>query len=270
MTLFTRIQSVAQDKRKLILFSIIKLCCLNLVSSFFFTSSFIEFNHCRRFLPDATTNCYSTIININETHGPLKPLNDYILVRPKIDSKNNECRIIFPDENKGQSTLAEVIAVGPGKLHPHTGIRIDNPVNVGMLIIYGAFDGTELKYHNQDLKVLRGEDVMLFCEGSLMTKDNVEPSRDYVLVRPYEKATKSRNGLFFSNLAMKKEHNKPNTGTVFKVGKGRVSNTGKIIKPPVRFGEKVKFKSYSGIEVSIEGEKWIIVKTTDILCISNS
>jgi len=235
------------------------------------SSSFIKINPSRLLSsPSAIRKSTSSIINGNEIHGPLKPLSDYILVCPKIDSKNNQCHIIFPDEVKEQSTVAEVIAVGPGKSHPHTGIRIDNPVSVGMLIMYGVFDGTGLKYNNEDLKVVHGEDVMLFCKGPQMTKDNVEPSRDYVLVKPDEKVMKTENGILFSNSAIKKEHKKSNIGTVFKVGKGRVSDTGKIIKSPVRFGQKVKFKPYSGIEVRIEGEKWILVKTVDILCLSIS
>jgi len=217
-----------------------------------------------------TTKSTTTVAEGNEIRGPITVLGDYILVYPKCDSRYSPCQIIYPDEIKEQSTEAEVIAVGPGRLHPYTGIRINNPVTVGMSIIYGVFDGIELKYNNENMHVIRAEDVMLFYHGSHMTKHNVEPSRDYILVKPDKKVTQTDSGILFSASAIKKEDKKPNIGIVFKVGKGRVCSTGKIIESPVRVGQKVNFKPYSGIELKIEDDEWLLVKMIDILCSSTS
>merc|ERR1712150_449025 len=216
------------------------------------------------------TKSTSTIIDGNEIRGHIKPLGDYILVQPKSNNRKSLCQVIFPNEIRKPSTEAEVIAVGPGKLHPYTGIPIQNPVSTGMSILYGVCDGTELNYNNTNMHVIRAEDVMLFYHGSYMTRHNVEPSRDYILMKLDKEKLQTDSGLLFSASVMNKENKKPNIGTVFKVGKGRVCSTGEVIKSPLKVRQKVKFKSYLGTEVKIEEEEYVLVRAVDILCSSIS
>lgn len=212
----------------------------------------------------------TTVRTVNEFRDPITILEDYILVRPKPAIRENSFQIILPDQFRVKYNEADVLATGPGKLHPHTGIRITSPVSIGMSVLYGATDENELKYNNEILHIVNGEDVLLFYHGPSMTKHNVKPCRDYILVKPVKGKLQTDSGIYFSSSLIKREDDRANIGTVFKVGDGRTSNTGKNIESPFKVAQKVKFKSYSSIKVTIEDEEYLLVRMVDILCASVS
>jgi len=156
------------------------------------------------------------------------------------------------------------MAAGPGKLHPHTGVRIHNPVSVGMNVLYGKFDGTPIVYNEEQMQMIRDDDVMLFYKGVQMTRDNVMPCRDYVLIELDEEKLETSSGIVVA--AAVNKDNLPCIGTVFKVGDGRLSSAGEFTKSPVQVGERAKFKDYAGNEVKIEGKNFALVRMVDILC----
>ena len=49
--------------------------------------------------------------------------------------------ILLPDQSKERPTEGLVVASGPGKVHPFTGVRIHNPIKEGVSVLYGKFDG---------------------------------------------------------------------------------------------------------------------------------
>lgn len=157
-----------------------------------------------------------------------------------------------------------MIAAGPGKLHPHTGIRITNPVSEGNSVLYGKFDGTGLKYNDEVCQMIRDDDVLLYYDGVTMTLDNVTPCRDYVLVELESEATETSSGIVVAAAVM--AENLPCEGKVVKVGEGRMASTGELTAPPVNVGDGVKFRDYAGNDVSIENKAYSLVRMVDILC----
>ncbi len=92
---------------------------------------------------------------------------------------------------------------------------------------------------------------------------SIQPLGDRVLIEPLEAQEKTKGGIVLPDTAKEK----PQEGKVIAVGKGRVSNEGKIIALEVKVGDKVLYGKYSGTEVSVEGDEYLIVKDEDILAI---
>jgi len=99
-----------------------------------------------------------------------------------------------------------------------------------------------------------------------MKIDNVIPVRDYVLVAldedPESLATSS--GVVIASQVV--ANDVPCEGTVIKVGEGRMNSSGKLSTPPVKVGERIKFKDYAGNDVTLGGKPYSVVKMVDILC----
>lgn len=176
--------------------------------------------------------------------------------------------ILLPDQSKERPTEGEVITAGPGKLHPHTGIRIHNPVSAGMSVLYGKFDGFPVTYNDDEMQIIRDDDVMLYYTGAKMTKDNVVPCRDYVLVKLDEGRMETSTGIVVAASVMADDL--PCVGTVFKKGEGRLGSLGEFTPSPVDVGERIKFKDYAGNEVQIDGEEYAVVRMVEILCVADS
>mmetsp|Transcript_1643 Transcript_1643/g.2347 ORF Transcript_1643/g.2347 Transcript_1643/m.2347 type:complete len:260 (-) Transcript_1643:57-836(-) len=204
------------------------------------------------------------ILDGQEIRGPIVPLRNFVLVQTKDSLSATSGGILLPDQSKERPTEGVVIAAGPGKLHPHTGIRIHNPVQKGMSVLYGKFDGTPLSYDGEQMQMIRDDDVMLYYEGVQMTKDNVTPCRDYVLIKLDKENLETSSGIVVAATVTK--DNLPCIGTVFKVGEGRLASSGEFTNSPVNAGERVKFKDYSGNEIKIQGEEYALVRMVDILC----
>ena len=209
-----------------------------------------------------------TTLDGHEIRGPITPLGNFVLVRVKDTLTATSGGILLPDQSKERPTEGLVVEAGPGKLHPYTGVRITNPIQPGMSVLYGKFDGRPLSYNDEECQMIRDDDVLLYYEGVSMKLDLVQPVRDYVLVALDEKygdepvATKS--GVVIAAQVMKDDV--PCEGRVVKVGEGRMASNGQLTASPVRPGDMVKFKDYAGNDVMIEGKPYSVVKMVDILC----
>jgi chaperonin GroES len=201
-----------------------------------------------------------------EIRGPITPLRNFILVKVKDTLTATAGGILLPDQSKERPTEGLVIAAGPGKVHPFTAVRIHNPIQEGMSVLYGKFDGKPIIYNDDSCQMIRDDDVLLYYDGITMKLDNVTPVRDYVLLEldddPETLATSS--GVVIANQVV--ADNLPCEGTVVKVGEGRMASTGELTTPPVKVGERVKFKEYAGNDVTIDGKAYSVVKMVDILC----
>jgi chaperonin GroES len=70
-----------------------------------------------------------------EIRQDVTPVGNLLLVRLKDTLTATVGGILLPDQSKQRPTEGLVLAAGPGKLHPHTGVRIDNPVKEGMSVL---------------------------------------------------------------------------------------------------------------------------------------
>jgi chaperonin GroES len=90
----------------------------------------------------------------------------------------------------------------------------------------------------------------------------VRPLQDRVLIKRLEDETeKTKGGLYIPDSAKEK----PQQGKVMAVGKGRVSDDGKVIPLDVKAGDKILFGKYSGSEIKVDGEELLIMREEDIL-----
>jgi chaperonin GroES len=92
---------------------------------------------------------------------------------------------------------------------------------------------------------------------------NVKPLADRVIIRPLEPEEKTAGGIIIPDAAKEK----PQKGEVVAVGPGKVADSGQKIEMTVKNGDKVLYGKYSGTEVSIDGEDFLIMKESDILAI---
>ncbi len=90
-----------------------------------------------------------------------------------------------------------------------------------------------------------------------------KPLKDNVVIQVLEAEEKTSGGLFLPDAAKEK----PQQGKVISVGTGRRLKKGDIVPVGVKKGQKVLFSKYSGNEIKIEGEEYLIVSEKDILAI---
>lgn len=92
---------------------------------------------------------------------------------------------------------------------------------------------------------------------------NVKPLADRVVIKSSEAEEKVRGGIIIPDTAKEK----PQQGEVVAVGPGKASDAGELIKMEVAVGNKVLYGKYSGTEVTIDGEDYLIMRESDILAI---
>ena len=92
---------------------------------------------------------------------------------------------------------------------------------------------------------------------------NVRPLADRILVRRIEEKETVRGGIIIPDTAKEK----PQEGEVVAVGPGRVTEDGKRIPMEVKKGDRILIGKYSGTEVKIEGDEFVILREDDVLAI---
>lgn len=89
----------------------------------------------------------------------------------------------------------------------------------------------------------------------------IRPLQDRILVKRIEEEQKTEGGIIIPDTAKEK----PMEGKVVAVGKGKVSEDGKLMPLDVKKGDRILFSKYAGTEVKIEGEEHLIVREDDVL-----
>ena len=89
----------------------------------------------------------------------------------------------------------------------------------------------------------------------------IRPLGDRILVKRIKEEEKTKGGIIIPDTAKEK----PQEGKVVAVGKGKVTEDGKLIAPEVKAGDKVLFGKYSGSEIKLEDEEHLILREDDIL-----
>ena len=94
-----------------------------------------------------------------------------------------------------------------------------------------------------------------------MAKTKFRPLHDRVVVKRIEAEEKSKGGIIIPDTAKEK----PSQGEVVAVGPGGRDESGNLIKPELRAGDRVLFGKWSGTEVKLDGEELLIMKESDIM-----
>ena len=96
-----------------------------------------------------------------------------------------------------------------------------------------------------------------------MAKMKIKPLADRIVVEPLEETEEMRGGLYIPDTAKEK----PQQGTVVAVGPGRRTEEGELLKVEVSTGDRVLYGKYSGTEVTVDGNDYLIVKESDVLAV---
>jgi chaperonin GroES len=87
------------------------------------------------------------------------------------------------------------------------------------------------------------------------------PLHDRILVRRVEEAETIRGGIIIPDTAKEK----PQEGEVIAVGKGKSNDEGKVFPLDVKAGDRILFGKYSGTEIKIDGEEYLIMREEEVL-----
>jgi chaperonin GroES len=94
---------------------------------------------------------------------------------------------------------------------------------------------------------------------------NLKPLGDRVVVKPSEPEEVTKGGIILPDTAKEK----PVEGEIIAVGAGRISDDGKKIAMELKVGDKVLYGKYSGTEVKVNGEDYLIMRESDVYAIIN-
>ncbi|WP_027716532.1 co-chaperone GroES [Desulfuromonas sp. TF] len=90
---------------------------------------------------------------------------------------------------------------------------------------------------------------------------NIRPLHDRIIVERLEEETKTAGGLIIPDTAKEK----PQQGKIVAVGKGKMTEDGKVLALDVKVGDKILFGKYAGNEIKIEGKEFLMMREDDVL-----
>lgn len=91
----------------------------------------------------------------------------------------------------------------------------------------------------------------------------IKPLADRIVIKPSLAEEKTKGGIILPDTAKEK----PVIGEVVAVGPGRKADDGKIIALEIKVGDKVLYGKYSGTEVTIDGQEYLIMRESDVFAI---
>ena len=89
----------------------------------------------------------------------------------------------------------------------------------------------------------------------------IRPLGDRVLIKPAEKEEAKKSGIIIPDTAKEK----PQEGKVVAVGKGKTTDEGKVLPMDLKAGDRVLYGKYSGTEIKIDDEDYLIMNQDDVL-----
>jgi len=91
----------------------------------------------------------------------------------------------------------------------------------------------------------------------------IQPLSDRIMVKVLEAEETKKGGIIIPDTAKEK----PQEGEVIAAGPGRISDEGKLVEMTLKQGDRILFGKYSGTEVSVEGDDFLIMRESDVLAV---
>jgi chaperonin GroES len=113
---------------------------------------------------------------------------------------------------------------------------------------------------NLAIEVVPEKSIESWKGGQIM---KVKPLADRVLVKPQEETEVKKGGIIIPDTAKEK----PQQGEVVAVGPGKVTESGQKVPMEVKKGDTILYGKYSGTEVTVEGQDYLIMRESDILAV---
>lgn len=103
-------------------------------------------------------------MSMTKTSGStIKPLFDFVLIKPLTAETKTASGIILPDSVKEKPQVGEIMAVGPGGVNDK-GVTTAMIVKVGMKVMYKKWGGNEIKVGNEEWTLVEQKDIMAIVE----------------------------------------------------------------------------------------------------------
>lgn len=93
-----------------------------------------------------------------------EPLGDRVVVKPTERDETTKSGLVLPDTARERPQEGSIVAVGPGDIQ-EDGKRKPMDVNVGDVVVYSKFAGTEMKEEEEDFLILRQSDILAKVTG---------------------------------------------------------------------------------------------------------
>ncbi len=93
----------------------------------------------------------------------LRPLYDRVVVRRMEEERTSPGGIVIPDNATEKPMRGEIISLGTGKLMDNGEVR-PPAIKAGDIVLFGKYSGTEVKIDDQELVVMREDDIMAVIE----------------------------------------------------------------------------------------------------------
>jgi chaperonin GroES len=94
----------------------------------------------------------------------------------------------------------------------------------------------------------------------------IQPLADRIVIKPLEDTEQMRGGLYIPDTAKEK----PQQGEVVAVGPGKLTDDGNRVPAEVKTGDRVLYGKYSGTEVTLDNEQYLILRESDVLAVIKS
>mmetsp|Transcript_37464 Transcript_37464/g.42813 ORF Transcript_37464/g.42813 Transcript_37464/m.42813 type:complete len:247 (+) Transcript_37464:144-884(+) len=211
----------------------------------------------------STTKLNENILEGRKIAGGIQPVNDFILVKTVAEKESTDGGILLTGSSKIEKTRGTVVSVGPGTNHEETGRVMEIPLEPGNGVVYGEYDGIEIDFNGAPHMLIRNNNILVKYLGDKMTLDSVNVIGNRVLVKINDDDEESVGGVILATPSSKET--RPSTGTVVKIGEGKMTGDGTILPMLVSIGDKVKFMDYAGNEIEIEEEEFSVVLMSEIL-----
>jgi len=184
----------------------------------------------------------------------LRPLNTRVVVKPDDPEERSKGGIIIPDVAKTKKAMGTVVGIGPGMLMK-SGQRWPMPaINVGDRVVYSKYAGSEIRLDGVLHVVLRDDD----CMAGGANDKALKPLMDRVLVR-VDKPVDRIGSIIIPDSVQEK----PLEGEVIAVGHGKALEDGTLRPLDVKVGDRVTFAKFSGQELVIGGEAFMVFHEDD-------
>ena len=100
------------------------------------------------------------------------------------------------------------------------------------------------------------------AKAATATATKLIPLHDRIVIKPIVQEEVLASGIVIPDTAKEK----PQQGEVIAVGPGRLDENGKRIPMDVKVGDRILYAKYTGQEVKIDGEEYIVLSEKDVLC----
>lgn len=194
--------------------------------------------------------------------GPMKPLGNQVLVKMRKVQEQTDGGLFVPTADTEKPKEGNVIAAGPGSVHPETGELIACPVKEGDLVLLSDFSGEKVDYDGDKHVFINADSLLgVFADGA-MTVSGFTPIGDRILIEVAEAEQQTSTGIA---LALD-EDDDDNSGKVAAVGAGKILANGKLQPVEIATGESVMYSRRAGADAKLEGKRFKIVFESQCIC----